>query len=221
MSSEQKNESNKIYYSVFDQKFRTRVPEGSEDALSRINKLGKQVHEREISALFGVIEDLAIEDSDYGKQLKITLDKNDEGKNPVINFGVESKNGRDVLKLLPAIDFSQEVRILPYRFTPDDKDEEVSGISISHRDEEGKFTKKVGNFYYDPTTKKYLHNYPVLADWDKATESEQKIYKIQRDEFLLNETKKVIEKSFSEKEVKAFNYPKNELTEEEIAGIPF
>jgi hypothetical protein len=215
MSSEMKNESNKIYFSVFDQKFRTRVPEGSDDALSRINKLGKQVHEREVSALFGVIEDLAIEDSDYGKQLKITLDKNDDGKNPVITFGVESKNGRDVLKLLPAVDFSKEVRILPYRFTPDDKDEEVSGISIAHKDDEGKFTKKVGNYYYDPIAKKYLHGYPVLADWDKATESEQKIYKIQRDEFLLEETKKLIEKSFSEKTT-TYEYPKDELDPKDI-----
>ncbi len=217
MSSEMKTEgSNKKYYSVFSGAFRTKVPEGTPEALERTNKNGVRVLEREVKALFGTIENIAIEDSDYGKQLKITLDSNDEGVHPVLSFSVESKDGRDVLKKLPAIDFSKEVRIMPYRFTPDDKDEEISGISIAQEDAEGKFTNKVENFFYEPTTKKYLHDFPTI-DWDKATESEQKIYKIKRDEFLLNYIQEKIVPSFSEKpEDTGFEYPTDEIKPEDV-----
>lgn len=220
MSSEATNTSSKKFYQVLNGEFRTRVDESHPEAVSRINKNNVQVFEKPVRAVFGRIEGIEIVDGNFGKQILITLDKNEGGENPVLSFIAESKDGRDVMKKLPAIDFSKEVKIAPYRFTPADKDEEISGISISHQDSEGQFTQKVGNFYFDPIKKVYINGYPSI-DWDNSSESEQKIYKIQRDEFLLNETKKVIEKSFSEKEVKAFNYPKNELTEEEIAGIPF
>jgi hypothetical protein len=215
--------SNKKYYAVFNGAFRTRVPEDTEDAIPRINKNKVQVFEREVKALFGFIEEVALEDSDFGKQLKITLDKNDDGVNPILSFGVESKDGRDVLKKLPAVDFTKEVRIMPYRFTPEDKQEEISGISITQKDEEGKYTVKVENFFFDPETKKYIHGYPVI-DWDKASESEQKIYKIQRDEFLVNYLKENILPRFSEKLVQfptravEPTYPDEEI---DVSSIPF
>ncbi len=219
MSSEMKTEgSNKKYYSVFSGAFRTKVPEGTPEALERTNKNGVRVFEREVKALFGTIENVAIEDSDYGKQLKITLDANDEGINPILSFGVESKDGRDVLKKLPSIDLSKEVRIMPYRFKPEDKDEEISGISITQKDEEGKYTMKVENFFFNPITKKYIHEYPVI-DWDTASESEKKIYKIQRDEFLLKYVEDNIVPRFSEKpEDTGFEYPTDEV---DVSEIPF
>lgn len=205
--------SDKIYYQIFDQKLRTRVPETHPDAIARINKKGVQVHERETFALFGTIENIELEDTDFGKQIRITLDKNDDGKNPVLSVGVESKNGRDLLKTLPSVDFSQEVRIMPYRFTPDDKDEEISGISISQKDEEGKFTVKVQNHFMDEN-KKPINGYPTI-DWDKATEAEQKIYKIQRDAFLVDYLKEKVLPVFAEKSAPAdgFEYPEEELGE--------
>lgn len=176
--------SDKQYYSVYDGSFRTRVREGTPEALERVNKKGVQVFEKEVKALFGYIEDVSIEDSDFGKQVKITLDKNDDGKNPVLTFGVESKDGRDVLRKLPSIDYSKEVRIMPYRFTPEDSDKEVSGISFTQQDEEGKYTVKIENHFFDNEKKEYLHGFPTI-DWDSSSESEQKIYKIQRDDFLV------------------------------------
>jgi len=206
MSYEQKSESSNIYYQIYDQKFRTRVPEGHPEALERINKLGKQVFEKETGALFGRIEDVSIEDSDFGKQIKITLDQNEDGKHPVISVGVESKNGRDLLKILPSVDFSKEVRIFPYRFKPEDKDEEISGISIAHPDDEGRFTNKVQNHFVDPETKKYLHDFPTI-DWDKASEAEQKIYKIQRDAFLVKYLEDNVISKFSQEKTTDFEYP--------------
>lgn len=218
MSSEQTSTgSNKKFYSVFNGAFRTKVPEGTPESFDRINKKGVRVFELEAQALRGIIEDVAIEDSDYGKQIKITLDENDKGQHPILSFGVESKDGRDVLKKLPAIDFSKEVLVRPYRFIPEDKDEEISGISITQPDEEGMFKNKVENFFFDPETKKYIHNYPMI-DWDKATEPEQKIYKIQRDAFLLDYVQNNVIPSFSEKPADSgFEYPENDISPEDVA----
>lgn len=174
-----------VFYSVFDGSFRTRVPEGFPDALVRVNKNNKEVHERMVPALFGIIENVEFEESDYGKRIKITLDANDEGAHPVISMGVESKDGRDFLRKLPAIDLSKEVRFMPYKFTPDDSDQERSGISITQRDPNDQFTIKVENFFWDKEKTEYKHGHPSI-DYDTAKESERKIYLIQRDEFLLD-----------------------------------
>lgn len=214
MSREEQGSSDKQFYAVFDGAFRTKVREDYPDAIKRINKLGTQVYERELKAIFGRIENVAIEDSDYGKQIKITLDKNDEGKYPVLAFGVESKNGRDVLKKLPGIDFSKDVRVMPYRFTPEDQTDERSGVSITQEDAEGNFKVKVENFFFDGVNKKYLHEFPTI-DWDSATESEQKIYKIQRDEFLLKYVETNVLPRFAEKPVQN-TYPTEEIRPEDI-----
>jgi len=215
MSTEQKNTgSGKRFYQVFDGEFRTKVPEGTPEAIERKNKNGVMVYERPVKALFGSIEGVSVEDSDFGKQIKITLDKNEDGENPVLSFGVESKNGRDIMKKLPGIDFKEEVRIMPYRFTPEGQTQELSGISITQKDEEGKYTKKIENFFLDPKSKKYLHGMPEI-DWDNSSESEQKIFKIQRDEFLVNYMEKnVIPGLAAKSEDKSFEYPDNDLDEE-------
>jgi len=195
MSREEKGTSKKQYYMVFDGTFRTKVDQDHPEAKARINKNDKQVFEKEVRALFGFIQNVYFEPSDYGEQLKIELDENEEGKIPVLSFGVESKDGRDVLRKLPGIDFTKEVRIMPYRFSPEDK--EIAGISITQQDEAEKFTIKIENFFFDKAEKKYLYEFPII-DWDNASTSEQKIYKIKRDEYLVNYTKNNIIPKFQD-----------------------
>jgi len=190
MSKELETRSNKQYFQVYAGAFRTKVREDYPGAIKRENKNNVVVYEREVPGLSGMVENVEIEDSEFGKQIKITLDENAEGKNPVLSFGVESKNGRDVLRKLPGVDFSKEVEISPYRFTPEDK--EISGISIMQGE------TKIENFFFDKEKKEYLHNFPVI-DWDTATESQQKIYKIQRDEFLVNYLQENVCPQFADK----------------------
>lgn len=189
MSREEKATSLKQYYQVFDGTFRTKVDENHPEALKRINKNDKVVFEKEVRALFGYIQNVYFEQSDFGQMLKIELDENEDGKIPVLSFGVESKDGRDVLRKLPGIDFAKEVRIMPYKFKPEDK--EIAGISITQQSETDEFTVKIENFFFDQATKKYLHGFPEI-DWDNASETEKKIYKIKRDEFFVEYTKENI-----------------------------
>lgn len=195
---EQGRSSNKVYYSVVGGTFRRRVSETTAGAIARINKNDKQVFELEVPALVGKIEAIAFEDSDYGKQIKITLDANEHGMHPVLTFGVESKDGRDILRKLPAINLEQEVRIAPFSFTPEGETEKRTGITVSQPDEEGNFTRKIDGYFYDKDTNTYLHGFPTI-DWETASETKKKIYKIERDEFLVNYTQEhVIPKLLNE-----------------------
>lgn len=228
MSRTETASSDRKFYQVVEGEFRTRVPEGTEGAIVRkLQKgpnAGREVWEVPHKALIGTIESVGIDDGEYGKQLQVTLDTENDGKHPVLSFGTESKDGRDLMKKLPSVDFSKEVRIMPYRFVPDDRDTEISGISITQPDEEGKFTVKIENHFFDPETKGYLHGFPTI-DWDKASEEEQKIYKIQRDGFLVkylveNVIPKVSAKqpapSYADPEEAGIEYPEDEVDPKDI-----
>jgi len=220
MSREETRTSNKIYYQVFDGAFRTRVRSDFPDAIERINKNGKQVFEREVNVLVGQIENVAFEDSDFGQRLVITLDANEEGKHPIVTFGVESKDGRDVMKKLPALDITKEVEFAPYKWTPEGEDKPRSGITISQANVEGDMSK-VENFFWDAEKKVYKPEFPTI-DWDTASDSQKKIYKIQRDEFLVNYTKQNVMTKFTpagradEALAKAVAYPKEDINPDDI-----
>lgn len=202
MSREITRQNNKQYYSVFSGKFVRRAKDG-EESVERINKNSKQVKEVYKESLAGIITNLYFEPSDFGKQLKIELDPLENGSIPVLGFGVESKDGRDIMKKLPALDYSKEVEFAPYRFEEDDVAR--SGITLY---QDG---AKILNFFFDPTTKEFINGYPTI-DWDSASESAQKIYKIQRDEFLMKYTEEHV--------ISQFNQPARipQSYEEEHAG---
>ena len=218
MSKEIKGGSNKQYYSIFDGKFRTKVAEGSPEALERVNKLGKQVFERSVDSLIGKIENVYFEASDYGKQIKIELDANENGKVPVLSFGVEGKDGREMLKKLPAIDLSQDVRISPYDFT-DESGERRSGISIRQGET---FDSKINSFFVEVKGEgkdkkvKYINGYPTI-DWDSATESQQKIYKIERDDFLVKYAEEHILSKFTGVQKPYSSYEEQEADKDPLA----
>ncbi len=169
--------SNKTYYSIVGGTFTTKVTQSHSQAKERINKLGKQVFEREVGGLEGTIENIDIEQSEYGPQLKITLSATSDGKNPVIGIGLETKHGRELLRKLPAVNLEEDVRFIPYKFTPEGADDPISGLNLFQND------VKVQSHFWDANSKTFKENHPTI-DWDAASESQKKIYKITRDEFL-------------------------------------
>ncbi|MCR4330934.1 MAG: hypothetical protein NUV49_03595 [Patescibacteria group bacterium] len=183
MTSREYNErGNKQYWATFQGSFRRKAQDNDnqDEVITRINKNDKEVHEISRTALSGYIADIYFEPSDFGEQLKIELDASEDGKIPVLGFGVESKDGRDLLKKLPAIDLAKEVKFIPYQFT-DDGDTR-SGITL-YQSDTGEFDKKIANFFWDDEKKEAVNGFPPI-DWDNATEKEQKMWKIERDSFL-------------------------------------
>lgn len=184
------------FYSVVGGTFRTRVPENHPEAVSRVNKKGVTVYEKEVRALFGKIENITVYEGDFGKNLNITLDPNEDGEVPVASFIVDSRDGEDVMKKLPNVDFSKEVKIAPYRFIPEGEAKERSGVSIFQQDENGEFRKKLENYFWDG--KNALHGMPSI-DWDKASEADKKIHFIKVNAVLVEYLEKNILPKFVEK----------------------
>lgn len=216
MSSEIIYSNNKTYYQVVDGSFRTKVDQGHPDAVSRVNKNNKLIYERVVSALRGRIQRVSLRDSDFGKQVVLEFDSKEDGTCPILSFSVEGKNGRDILRKLPAVDFSQEVLIFPYRYIPDGQSDEVSGISIKQKDKIGEFTVKISNHFFDADEKKYLHGFPETLNWETASEEDKKIFKIKRDAFLVSYLKENILPRFAEKNETPLDYPTESFSPEEI-----
>lgn len=170
MSKEEINKPTGTYYSVIDGTFRTGVDASHPDAITREwstpdGKSGVKT-ERIVHALFGRIEGLELRDGDYGKNLNITLDPDEDGVPVIISLSVSSRYGEDVLKKLPNVELDEEVRFRPFSFKGKD-DKDVRGIEITHKDEEGKFTRKVVNFFWDYTGEKTINGYPEPDEEDK------------------------------------------------------
>src|SRR3990167_10611621 len=156
MSREFNESGNKQYWSTFQGSFRRRAKDNDEasEVITRINKNDKEVKEVARTALGGKITNIYFEPSEYGEQLKIELDANESGQVPVLGFGVESKDGRDLMKKLPALDFSKEVKFAPHQFV--DGDDKRSGITL-YQSENGEFDKKIDNYFWNEEKKEFTH----------------------------------------------------------------
>jgi len=236
MSREQVTGKKGKYYFVYDGAFRTSVSPDHPDAITRINKKGVTVHEKEVRALFGKIEDISFFDGDFGRNLLITLDPNEDNETPILSFGAESMDGEQVMKKLPNVDLTKEVRISPYKFIPDDSEKERRGISIFQQDEAGNFTVKITDFFWDG--KNNLNGMPEI-NWEESSLADRKIHFIKVNEFLVKYTTENIIPKLAERTTSVspipHSYEEQELSREfkktstdaaglineDVEGIPF
>lgn len=230
MSKEQKADGNKRYFSIIGGTLRTQVAPTHAEAVERKweTKDGKSgtKYEREVRALFGTIVGIELYDGDFGKNLNVILDADEDGIQPVISVGAATRYGEDLLKKLPSVSLDKEVRIRPFAFTPDGEDNEVQGVEITHQDGEGKFTVKVPNFYWDAEKKEPKNGYPaVYFDKEGADSDDWKMYFTKARKFMvknLEETvmPKVSQSKPSEK-TDTVEYPEDDLGDEDpFAGMP-
>src|SRR3990167_5154458 len=179
----------KNWYYTIDGSFRQKVAQDHPEAVRRDwksadGKTSGTKYERIISALFGRIENVEFVAGDYGLNINITLDENEDGVNPNVSLLAASREGEDFLKRLPNIDLTKEVRLMPFNFD-DDNDREVRGLSIMQQDEAGNFKVKITNYFYDPEKKENINGYPVVADRDSMDKEDWKVFFIQARKFLV------------------------------------
>jgi len=172
MSGKEASTQSSTWYSINEGKFKKKVEKDTEGAIAREwetpdGKSGIK-YELHYNALFGKIEGLKIVEGEYGQQVVIQLDEDEDGQTPMIALSMNSKYGVDFLKKLPAIKLDQEVRLMPFNFTNDDG-KEVTGLRVDHKDQEEKFKAKVDNFFSDGT--KSINGYPDPAPNAKETYS--------------------------------------------------
>ena len=182
------------WYGIIDGTFRVQVPQDHPEAVRRDWKSadGKNSgtkYERIVNALFGVIQEVSFQEGDYGTQILIKLDENEDGENPIVALATASREGEDFMKKLPAIDLSKEVRLRPFNFTGESNDE-VRGIEVMQQDDAGNFTVKIRNFFRDYEKKENINGFPSPeGDTDMYSKDDWKIYFLSARKFLIAYTK--------------------------------
>lgn len=99
-----------------------RVPEGTEGAVQRTNKVGKVVFEKFYDSFTGKLIDISIQDGDYGKTWNfVFVDKQDPY---TLQLSYSNSFSTALLKMLPNIDLTKEMKISP-------STKEVDGVNRS------------------------------------------------------------------------------------------
>ena len=232
MSSEEKRDSNKVFWSIVQGKFKTEVPETHPDAEVRHweagGKKGTKI-ERSIDSLRGKITDIQFYDGEAdGRKfstLNIVLDKNELGKKPVISTNISTRYAQDLLKKIPEIDMEEEVRFRPFSFTPDGEDKVITGLEITQKDKMGKFTNKISSFFHfqDGAGKwKAKEGYPMPdGDTSSYTSDDWQIYFKQVNRYLVNYCKEKTIPALQalKADITAnapIEYPKNDISPDDI-----
>ncbi len=194
MSREQIHEKG-LYFSVVQGTFRTKVEQDHPAAVRRDwksvdGKTSGTKYERVIDALFGFIKEINFVDSEYGMQIHIKLDENEEGESPIIALPTASREGEDFLKKLPNISLGNEVRLRPFNFEGE-KGDEVRGMEVMQQDAAGQFKLKVTNFFRDAIAMKNINGMPDPESSD-LSKDEWKMYFLQCRLFLIKYAKQHI-----------------------------
>lgn len=125
MFSDKKPQKN--YFNIVEGKLTIRVPEGTPNALTRVNKIGKTVHEVKHDSFTGKIASITTSVSPYGKNWEIDFKANDESI-WTLQLGYSSSFAKALLKKLPNIDLTNEVTISPFSGEIDGK--KISTITV-------------------------------------------------------------------------------------------
>lgn len=108
------------YISILQGKFAQRVPEGTEGAITRVNKTGRTVHEKFYDRFTGVLTDIRVKDSDaYGKTWEFVFDA--DGTEYIIQMPYSGSFSAQFLKMLPNIDISKKMTLTPVTEIEDGK----------------------------------------------------------------------------------------------------
>ncbi len=146
-------------------------------------------YEMVYNEISGKIQNIEFVDSDYGKNIKITIDGGDEL--PIILFLSTASNfGEDFMKKLPNINLKEEVTIKPYSMEVKGKNRK--GVSIIQDKE------KVQPFFIkvnDDKSVEYLHEMP--SPGDIKDKDDWKIYFMTVRKFLINYIENNIISTFS------------------------
>ncbi len=190
-----------LYFSIIDGSFRTRVPQDHPECQPREwtstdGKTTKMIYERKVDYLFGFIKDIQFNDGEFGMNINVTLDENEDGQSPIISVGTATREGEDLMKKLPNLDLSKEVRFRPFNFTGSEN-EEVRGMELMQQDENGEFKVKITNFFSSKEKQNdgsykysYLNGFPAPeGDTDSYSKDDWKIYFLTARKFLINYTK--------------------------------
>ena len=123
------------FISILGGKFCQRVPEGTEGAIQRTNKLGKVVWEKFYDSFTAKLVGIKVTDGAYGKSWN--FDFQDNGEVYHLQLSYSNSFATAFLKMLPNIDLTQEMKLSPSVKEVDGKNKSSlfvnqNGVAIKH-----------------------------------------------------------------------------------------
>jgi hypothetical protein len=132
----QSNQSgNGVFLSITNGKLVRQYKQPTDKSVSRVNKVGKEVHEEFYDSLTGFISDIKTKESDYGKFWVVSV--KDDKHTYFLEMKYSSGYAVSFLKALPNVSFSELVTLTPKLTIDGDKKSSVvfinqNGVGLKH-----------------------------------------------------------------------------------------
>lgn len=99
------------YITILGGKFCQRVQEGTEGAITRVNKIGNTVHEKFYDSFTGKLVDIYTKEGDYGKTWNFVFQ--DKADPYTLQLSYSNSFSTALLKILPNVDLTKEIKLSP------------------------------------------------------------------------------------------------------------
>lgn len=138
MGLNQSQSESVIFLQIANGKIVRQVKSAQEGSVSRVNKLGREVHELFYDSITGVITDVITRESEYGKSWVVSIKSDKLYK---LEFNYSSGYATTFLKALPNVSFGSNVTLSPKLIIDGDKKKSVLFISQDGKGLKHFFTK--------------------------------------------------------------------------------
>ncbi len=123
------------FITILGGKFCLRVPEKTEGAVTRVNKMGKTVHEKFYDNFTGRLVGIKTQDGEYGKSWIFSFKDKEEVYHLQLSYS--NSFATALLKMLPNVDLAQEMKVSPSVKEVDGKNKSSlfinqNGVAIKH-----------------------------------------------------------------------------------------
>jgi hypothetical protein len=115
------------FLSIANGKIVRQFKEKTEKSVSRVNKMGREVHEEFYDSLTGYLKDVSTKESEYGKFWVIKMES--DSVLYQIEFNYSGGYATSFLKALPNVDFTKQLTIAPKLTIDGDKKKSVMFIN--------------------------------------------------------------------------------------------
>ena len=121
------SQSKGVFLSITNGKLVRQFASPTEKSVSRVNKMGREVHEEFYDSLSGWLTDIKTKESEYGKSWVLVLKDEDGSYNLEMKYS--SGYATSFLKAIPNADLSEVITLSPKLIVDGDKKQSVLFIS--------------------------------------------------------------------------------------------
>ncbi len=158
------SQSKGVFLSITNGKLVRQFPSATEKSVSRVNKMGREVHEEFYDSLSGWLSDIKTKESEYGKFWVVTLKDEDSYYNLEMKYS--SGYATSFLKALPNADLSNVITLSPKLMVDGDKKQSVLFISQNQKGLKHYWTKDNPRDM-PPMVKKKVKGVDIWDDTDR------------------------------------------------------